>query len=245
MVSTTQTPSPAVTPAGDAEPTDAESISAGLVNDGLVDAESIDAEPAGAIRLLLAPLGIDFRAPDFPARFIHFCEQNDFYDMEVNEAGELVILPMVGFRGSRHESNLNADLIFWQRANGGISTSPNSRFRLSTGAIRGPDAAWITQERYDSATDHERETVITDAPDFVVEIRSRTDNLRPLQRKMQIWLDGGARLGWLIDPRRRRVYIYRPGQPEPQMLENPETLDGEDVLPGFTFAVRQYVFDLQ
>ena len=124
MVSTPQTLSPSVTPAGDAEPTDAESISAGLLNDGLVDAESIDAEPAGAIRLLLAPLGIDFRAPDFPVRFIHFCEQNDFYEMEVNEAGELVILPMVGYRGSRHESNLNADLIFWQRANGGISTSP-------------------------------------------------------------------------------------------------------------------------
>ena len=82
------------------------------------------------------------------------------------------------------------------------------------------------------------------APDFVVEIRSRRDNLRPLQRKMQIWMDGGARLGWLIDPRNRRVFIYRAGQAEPEVLENPETLDGEDVLPGFSFAVRQYIFDL-
>ena len=78
-----------------------------------------------------------------------------------------------------------------------------------------------------------------------MEIRSRRDNLAPLQRKMQLWMEGGARLGWLIDPRNRRVYIYRAGQPEPEMLEDPATLDGEDVLPGFSFAVRQYVFDLQ
>ena len=68
-------------------------------------------------------------------------------------------------------------------------------------------------------------------PISVLEIRSRSDNLRPLQHKMRLWMDAGARLGWLIDPYNRRVYIYRAGQPEPEMLENPATLDGEDVLP--------------
>ena len=202
------------------------------------------AEPPDAIRLRLDALGVDFRANDFPTRFIEFCEANDHYEMEVNEAGELVILPMVGFRGNRHETEMATELNIWRRANGGISASQTSRFRLPTGAIRGPDAAWITQERYDTATDEEKETVIVGVPDFVVEIRSRRDNLRPLQRKMQIWMDGGARLGWLIDPRSRRVFIYRSGQPEPEILENPETVDGEDVLPGFSFAVRQYIFDL-
>ena len=105
-------------------------------------------------------------------------------------------------------------------------------------------AAWIAQERYDAATDAERDTVFPGAPDFVLEIRSRSDNLRPLQRKMRLWMDAGARLGWLIDPYNRRVYIYRTGQPEPETLENPATLDGEDVLPGFVFAVRRYIFDL-
>ena len=202
------------------------------------------AEPPGAVRLNIAALGVDFRDADFPTRFIDFCEENDDYEMEVNEAGELVILPMVGLRGNRHETETAVGLGIWQRENGGVNLSQTSRFRLPTGAIRGPDAAWITQERYDAATDEERETVFPGAPDFVVEIRSRRDNLRPLQRKMQIWMDGGARLGWLIDPRNRRVYIYRAGQGEPEMLENPEFLDGEDVLPGFSFGVRQYVFDL-
>ena len=61
---------------------------------------------------------------------------------------------------------------------------------------------------------------------------------------MRLWMDGGARLGWLIDPTNRRVYVYRAGQPEPEVLEDPETLDGEDVLPGFSFSVRQYIFDM-
>ena len=210
----------------------------------LAGVDDAGAEPPGAIRLRLAALGVDFRAADFPARFIDFCGENDLYEMEVNEAGELVILPMVGFRGNRHETELNAEITIFRRANGGVNVSQTSRFRLPTGAIRGPDAAWVTQERYDALTERERETVFPGAPDFVVEIRSISDGLRPLQRKMQLWMDAGARLGWLIDPRNRRVYLYRSGQPEPQLLEDPETLDGEDVLPGFTFAVRQHVFDL-
>ena len=202
------------------------------------------AEPSGAIRLCLAPLGINFRDPDFPARFTDFCAENDHHEMEVNEAGELVILPMVGFRGNRREGFAGHFLFGWELENGGVSASSTSRFRLPSGAVRGPDAAWITQERYDAATDAERDTVFPGAPDFVLEIRSRSDNLRPLQRKMRLWMDAGARLGWLIDPLNRRVYIYRAGQPEPELLENPATLDGEDVLPGFVFAVRRYIFDL-
>ena len=203
------------------------------------------ADRAGSIVLRLDALGLDFRAADFPTRFIEFCEANDDYEMEINEAGELVILPMTGFRGNRREHYINIFVGNWEIANGGVSVSQSSRFRLATGAIRGPDAAWITQERYDTATEHERETVFPGAPDFVVEIRSRTDNLAPLQRKMQLWMDGGARLGWLIDPPNRQVYVYRAGQSEPGLLEDPETLAGEDVMPGFSFGVRQYIFDMQ
>ena len=202
-------------------------------------------ERSGSVVLSLDALGIDFHAADFPAQFIEFCEANDDYEMEVNEAGDLVILPMTGFRGNRREHYLNIFVGHWEIVNGGVSVSQSSRFRLAGGAIRGPDAAWITQERYDAATEEERETVFPGAPDFVIEIRSRSDNLAPLQRKMRLWMDGGARLGWLIDPPNRSVYVYRTGQAEPELLEDPETLDGEDVLAGFSFSVRQYVFDMQ
>ena len=204
-----------------------------------------ETERTGAIRLRLAPLGIDHRAADFPTRFIEFCEQNDLYEMEVNADGELIILPMTGFRGNRQEYYLVHFLAAWEIEHGGVGASPSSRFHLPSGEIRGPDAAWMTQERYDAQTPEQRETVIEGDPDFVVEIRSRTDNLAPLQRKMGLWMAGGVRLGWLIDTRNRQVHIYRAGQATPEVLDDPETLDGENVFPGFSFPVRQYVFDLE
>jgi len=104
-----------------------------------------------------------------------------------------------------------------------------------------PDAAWITQERYDNRTESERRNAINGAPDFVVEVRSRSDRLRPLLEKMAEWMEGGARLGWLLDPIDKRAYIYRPGQAV-EDLENPATLYGEDVLPGFVFEVGRLMF---
>ena len=200
--------------------------------------------PAGAVCLNLSALGINHRAADFPARFIEFCEQNDLYEMEVTAAGELLILPMTGYRGNKEELYMATILANWELVNGGSASSQTVRFRLPSGEIRGPDAAWITQERFDALPEDQWQTVVEGAPDFVVEIRSRTDALRPLQDKMVLWMEGGARLGWLIDARNRRVYIYRAGQTDPQLLNDPETLDGEDVLPGFSFPVRQYIFDL-
>ena len=202
------------------------------------------AEPPGTIRLDLSALGIDHRAADFPARFIEFCEQNNLYEMEVNAAGELLILPMTGYKGNKQELYMSTVLTNWELMNGGSASSQTVRFRLPSGEIRGPDAAWITQERFDALPEEQWQTIVDGAPDFVVEIRSRTDALRPLQDKMVLWMAGGARLGWLIDDRNRQVYIYRVGQSQPELLTNPETLDGEDVLPGFSFPVRQYIFDL-
>ncbi len=200
--------------------------------------------PPGAVVLRLAALGIDHRAEDFPARFIEFCEQNDLYEMEVNAEEELLILPMTGYRGNKQELYMSTFLGNWELANGGSASSQTVRFRLPSGAVLGPDAAWITQERFDALPERERETVIEGAPDFVAEICSRTDNLRPLQNKIDQWMAGGVRLGWLIDALNRQVHVYRAGQPEPQLLDDPETLDGEDVLSGFSFPVRQYIFDI-
>ncbi len=171
------------------------------------------AEPTGTIRLQLAPLGIDHQADDFPVRFIDFCERNDLYQMEVNAAGALLILPMTGFRGSRQETHINGFIFNWTIANGGIHASQTGRFRLPSGEVRGPDAAWMTQQRFDAQTAEQRETVINGPPDFVAETRSRTDSLRPLQNKMALWIAGGVRLGWLIDARSRQVHIYAPRLP--------------------------------
>ena len=143
--------------------------------------------------------------------------------MEVNAAGELLVLPMTGAHGSRLEGYFYTFLANWEIAHFGVAYPQTVRFRLPGGAILGPDAAWITQERYDALPPEQRARIIEGVPEFIVEIRSRTDDLRPLQDKMEIWMAGGARLGWLIDTRNRQVHVYRAGQPEPQLLEDPET----------------------
>lgn len=97
---------------------------------------------------------------------------------------------------------------------------------------RSPDAAWIKQERWDSLTPEEKEKFPPICPDFVIELRSRTDALEPLQEKMQEYLNSGLCLGWLINPQQQQVEIYRPNQAV-EIVNFPIRLSGEDVLPGF------------
>ena len=210
---------------------------------------SAEVEPAsdwplvGELRLNLSALGVDHLAPDFGERLCRFSMDNPLWQFEYSAQGELIIMPAPGSESSADESEITADLVVRQRTHGGRSYGPTIGFHLPSGAQRIPDAAWITQERYDNLTPSERRGTINGAPDFVVEVRSRTDRLPPLLAKMQEWMDGGARLGWLIDYLTRRVYVYRAGREEPEILENPETLPGEDLLPGFTFDVRRLIFD--
>ena len=197
----------------------------------------------GELRLNLKALGVDHLAEDFGERLCQLSSDNPPWQFEYSAQGELIIMPPPGSDSSADEGEVSTDLALWRRDNGGMSYPSTVGFRLPSGAQRIPDAAWITQERYDNLTPSERRGTVNGAPDFVVEIRSRTDRLPPLLAKMQEWMDAGARLGWAIDPFNRHTYLYRAGQAEPELLENPETLSGEDVLPGFVFDVGHLIFD--
>ena len=197
----------------------------------------------GELRLNLQALGVDHLAEDFGERLCEFSGDNPLWQFEYSAEGELIIMPAPGSESCADEAEITADLVIQQRTLGGRSYGPTIGFRLPSGAQRIPDAAWISQERYDNLTPSERRGTINGAPDFVVEVRSRTDRLPTLLAKMQEWMEGGARLGWAIDPFNRHVYLYRPEHAEPELLDNPDTLSGEDVLPGFAFEVRRLIFD--
>ena len=209
-----------------------------------VDAlDFLDADPPGLpIILDLRPLlgGKTLAEIDFELLWA-FIEANDLYAIEYNDAGQLIIMPPMLMPGADEESELIADTKMWTRRNGGIAPSSKVVFRIPGLGGRGPDASWVSPERL-AQLDPEQYRTGQICPDFVVEIRSRNDSLMYLRRKMTEYIDHGARLGWLIDPFNRRVSIYRPG-PEPQVLEDPETLTGEDVMPGFEFRVRELIFD--
>ena len=172
------------------------------------------------------------------------------WQMELTRGGELEVRMPPFAPTDNQEVKFIVSLENWNTAGGaelGKATGSSGAYRLPSGAIRYPDAAWTPLEKIPSfPTD--TPTARPYCPDFVVEIRSasqsRPSDLGELLNKMQEYMDNGALLGWLIDPIERTARIYRAGATEPELLNDPETLDGEDVLSGFTFGVRQLIFDL-
>jgi Uma2 family endonuclease len=170
-------------------------------------------------------------------QFFQLCQDNRNLRFERNANGELIIMPPTG----GETSNTNAGLIFqlWRwndQSQLGIVFDSSGGFKLPNGADRSPDAAWIPKERWDRLTSAERKAFLPLCPDFVIELLSPSDSLKSTQQKMAEYRDNGTRLGWLIIPRSGQVEIYRPGQ-EVEVLENPDRLSGESVLPGFILTL--------
>jgi Uma2 family endonuclease len=171
--------------------------------------------------------------------FYDLCQANPALKFERTAQGELVIMSPTGGETGNRNAKLTARLELWAEADAtGLTFDSSTCFRLPNGAERSPDAAWIRQERWQALTPEQRRTFPPIAPDFVVELRSSSDGLEALQQKMQEYLQNGVRLGWLIDPQNQRVEIYRPSQAV-EILQSPDNLSGEDVLPNFVLRLEQ------
>ncbi|MCC5651584.1 Uma2 family endonuclease [Nostoc sp. XA013] len=167
-------------------------------------------------------------------QFFEFCQVNRDLRIERNKFGELVIMPPTGSETGNREVNISGQLWVWSEQDGtGITFSSSTGFKLSTGAERSPDASWIKLERWNALSPEQQRKFAPICPDFVVELKSPSDNLQTLKEKMEEYMDEpGIQLGWLIDRKQRKVYIYRPRLPE-ECLDNPASVSGELVLPGF------------
>ena len=167
-------------------------------------------------------------------QFFEFCQVNRDLRIERNKLGELVIMPPTGSETGNREGNISGQLWVWSEQDGtGITFSSSTGFKLSTGAERSPDASWIKLERWNTLSAEQQRKFAPICPDFVVELKSPSDNLQTLKEKMEEYMkEPGIQLGWLIDRNYRQVYIYRPGLPE-ECLDNPTNISGELVLSGF------------
>ncbi|MFN9175247.1 MAG: Uma2 family endonuclease [Synechocystis sp.] len=173
-------------------------------------------------------------------QFYRLCLVNGDRQLERNVQGDLIVMPPVGGLSGNREANFIADLVFWNRRTGlGKVFSSSTIFRLPKGGDRSPDAAWVSLERWQQLSREQQEKFPPLCPDFVIELRSRTDNLSDLQAKMQEYLASGLRLGWLVNPQQQQVEIYRPDQDVVQVTL-PATLNGESVLPGFSLALGEF-----
>ena len=172
--------------------------------------------------------------------FFEFCQVNRSLRIERNKFGEILIMPPTGSETGNREFNIAGQLWVWSEQDGtGLAFSSSTGFTLSTGAERSPDASWIKLERWNTLSQEQQERFAPICPDFVVELRSPSDNLKPLQEKMLEYMrEPGVQLGWLIDRKNCQVYIYRPGE-EAECLDNPTTVSGDRVLPGFVLNMSK------
>jgi Uma2 family endonuclease len=170
-------------------------------------------------------------------QFYQLCIANRDLSLEMNAAGELIIMPPVGGESGNQEAGLIADLEIWNRqAKLGKVFSSSTIFILPNGAKRCPDAAWVKLERWEALTPEQRKKFPPLVPDFVIELRSETDRLTSIQEKMQEYIKNGLRLGWLINPQDRQVEIYRLLQAV-EVVQMPTIISGENILPGFELQV--------
>jgi Uma2 family endonuclease len=170
-------------------------------------------------------------------QFYQLCRQNPDLKFERSAVGELIIMPPTGGESGRKGSDISTDLSIWNRQTKlGVTFDSSTGFKLPNGAARSPDASWITLNRWQALTLEQREEFPPIAPDFVIELRSRTDSLALLQEKMREYVANGVRLGLLINPQDRQVAIYRPEQTV-EILASPTQVDCSPELPGFVLGL--------
>ena len=168
-------------------------------------------------------------------RVIELGESNELLIFERTAEGVLQITLPAGFGTGRNEASVGAQIVVWRfERDLGEATGATSGYSLPDGALLVPDAAWISDERLAGLAGIEIEDTkpLPAVPDFVLEVRSLSQNIRDQQEKMERWMANGVRLGWLIDPYEALVWIYREGRDEPELLKRPDTLSGEDVMVG-------------
>ncbi len=173
-------------------------------------------------------------------QFYQLCISNPEIALERNAEGALIVMSPVGGNSGSRELELGTDLTIWNRQTSlGKVFSSSTLFKLPGGGDRSPDAAWVERSRWQALTPEQRQKFPPIAPDFVIEVRSRKDDLSLLQAKMQEYMQSGVRLGWMFDPQNQQVEIYRQGQPQ-EVRQLPTELSGESVLPGFVLRVERF-----
>ncbi len=172
-------------------------------------------------------------------QFFDFCRVNRDLRIERTADGEIILMSPAGGGSSHRNLRLNVQIAAWAERDGtGVAFDSSCGFILPNKATRSPDASWVERSRLASLTEEQKDKFLPLCPDFAVELRSPSDLLSVLRRKMEEYIANGTRLGWLIDPLERNVHVYRPGE-QPGILDNPNTLSGEPLLPGFEMKLER------
>jgi Uma2 family endonuclease len=187
------------------------------------------------------PLPLRFR-PETPMsdeELMRFCAANDFLRVERDANGEILVMTPAGSNTGRKNAYLIQVLGSWSDADGrGYAFDSNTGFTLPDGSMRSPDAAWIRASRWDALSAKDKDGFSPICPDFIIELRSPSDNLAELEMKMEKWIANGAQVAWLIDPERQIVAVYRPGDRR-EVHHHPTSVQGHGVIAGFELLLNR------
>jgi Uma2 family endonuclease len=165
------------------------------------------------------------------------CARNPELRIERTAEGNLIVMTPAGGASGHRNLEIGMALGVWARRDGtGVAFDSSTGFLLPNGAMRAPDAAWVLRARLDPLPAETKEKFLPLCPDLVIELRSTSDRLLDVQMKMEEYRDNGARLGWLVDPRERRVHVYRPARPV-EILNDPAQVTGDPEVPGFVLEL--------
>ena len=172
------------------------------------------------------------------SQFRQIASDNPDMKLERNKQGNLIVMAPTGGETGSFNFDLIGQLYLWNRTDrAGKAFDSSTGFELPEGGDRSPDVAWITIDKWEALTLEERRGFLPLCPDFAVELMSRSDSWIQTQAKMVEYMESGCRLAWLLDPKGKRAAIYRIGKP-PELLMAPDSLLGEDVLPGFVLDAK-------
>lgn len=172
-------------------------------------------------------------------QFLRFCMANKHVRIERDKDRNIIVMPPVTFDSSDYEGEVYGEVRNWNKKfSSGKTLSPSAAFTLPNSAVRGPDASWISPERLAKMPQSERSKFAAIVPDFVAEVRSKSDRLNALKAKMLEWMENGVRLAWLIDPKTETTYIYRENAGIETLEGFDHVLTGEDVMKGFEFDLK-------
>jgi Uma2 family endonuclease len=172
--------------------------------------------------------------------FFDFCQSIEMRDkrIERTKTGEIIIMEPTGGETGNFNFEIGAEVRDWNKANNaGRGFDSSTGFTLPNTAVKAADVSWVARERWEALPKALRKKFPPLTPDFIIEIRSDSDSLPKLKKKMEEFMDNGCRLGWLIDRTDECTYIYRADGSRETVNSFEETLSGEDVLVGFRLRI--------
>jgi len=195
-----------------------------------------------ALDVRALPARLRFERPMTDDELFRFCAKNEMLRVERDSNGELILMSPSGLKGDDANVEIITELRIWARKDArGKSFGSNGGFTLPDGSMRSPDAAWLSLQRWKALAPREQERFGHVVPEFVIELRSKSDRLTELQKKMRIWIANGVEVAWLIDPKRKVVEIYRAGEPA-EIHQNPTSVQGTGPVRGFELVMDRIWF---